>query len=395
MAREWDLWVEQARAADILTVARSLGAHLKPSGASEWVGPCPICGGKDRFSVNIRKRVFNCRGSEGGDVFKLVSHCRGCDFVEAGEFINGSPRPDHSRDENEADRQARIRAHQARMAELERRNKEDLEQAEAHRVREEEHVAKVVERAAPIWGTHGEKYMRETRGLNPPRRLVGDIRFVSELDYWGYSDNGSGDFILLAVLPAVVALIRDFAGAIIGVSQTYLDPVKPVKWTPPNSARNQPTKVRGEKKGGMIRLGRIGEKVAIAEGWVNALSWFTLGEGPEDITLAAAVDIGNLSGRAGVQNHPNIYDRDGRPRRMQDGIPDMNAPGMILPPDVTSVILLADYDSEVFATAGHIRTAGNRFVALGVNADNIKVWWPEVGKDFNDMLLARRKSGDI
>jgi hypothetical protein len=394
MAREWDLWVEQARAADILSVARSLGASLKPSGPTEWIGACPICGGKDRFSVNTRKRLFNCRGSEGGDVFKLVTHCRGCDFIEAGEFINGTPRPDHTRDENDDDRQARVRAHASRMADLERRNKEDLEQAEAHQKREEEHVHRVLERATPIWDTLGERYMRETRGLNPPRRLVGDIRFVAELDYWGYSDNGSGDFLMLATLPAVIALIRDFAGSVIGVSQTYLDPKEPKKWTPPNSARNKPTKVRGEKKGGMIRLGRIGETLAVAEGWVNALSWFALGEGPENVTLAAAVDLGNLSGRAGQQNHPNIYDRDGKARRMQNGEPDMNAPGMILPEGVTSLILLADYDSEVFATAGHLRTTINRFVKLGIDVDGIDVWWPKVGLDFNDMLLEQIRSGD-
>jgi hypothetical protein len=42
-------------------------------GKIERAGPCPVCGGRDRFSVNVRKQVFNCRGCQiGGDVIKLT-----------------------------------------------------------------------------------------------------------------------------------------------------------------------------------------------------------------------------------------------------------------------------------------------------------------------------------
>ena len=37
------------------------GITLKRSGA-ELIGPCPKCGGEDRFAVNLNKQVFNCRG---------------------------------------------------------------------------------------------------------------------------------------------------------------------------------------------------------------------------------------------------------------------------------------------------------------------------------------------
>jgi putative DNA primase/helicase len=58
------------------------GIQLRGRGP-ERCGPCPVCGGSDRFSINIRKQVFNCRGFGGGDVIALVQHLDGCDFKTA------------------------------------------------------------------------------------------------------------------------------------------------------------------------------------------------------------------------------------------------------------------------------------------------------------------------
>src|SRR5215467_8316707 len=123
---EWTDWIEQARAHDIHDVALQVGAHLKRSGV-EWIGPCPVCGGTDRFAVNQQKHVFNCRGAEDGkgDGIALVMHVCGCDFLEAVERINGTPRPDRSRDESSEDRARRERAHAARAAEYARREAEE------------------------------------------------------------------------------------------------------------------------------------------------------------------------------------------------------------------------------------------------------------------------------
>jgi phage/plasmid primase-like uncharacterized protein len=46
--------IERARQADILAVAQRHGAKLRRVGGGEFVGPCPVCGGTDRFSVNTR-----------------------------------------------------------------------------------------------------------------------------------------------------------------------------------------------------------------------------------------------------------------------------------------------------------------------------------------------------
>jgi hypothetical protein len=83
--------VSCARNADILALARSLGARLKKPVGSECPGPCPVCGGKDRFSVNIRQQVFNCRKcKKGGDAIALVQFINGSSFAEAVAAINGS-----------------------------------------------------------------------------------------------------------------------------------------------------------------------------------------------------------------------------------------------------------------------------------------------------------------
>ena len=83
-----DLDVARARAADLLDVAHSHGAQLKKS-SGEWIGRCPACGGSDRFSINIKNRVWNCRGFGGGDVINLEMHLAGSNFVEAVLALTG------------------------------------------------------------------------------------------------------------------------------------------------------------------------------------------------------------------------------------------------------------------------------------------------------------------
>jgi CHC2 zinc finger len=77
--------IEAARRVPIETVARQAGIErtLHRAGA-EFVGPCPKCGGYDRFSINLAKQVWNCRKcDEGGDAIKLLMHCQGITFVDA------------------------------------------------------------------------------------------------------------------------------------------------------------------------------------------------------------------------------------------------------------------------------------------------------------------------
>jgi DNA primase len=79
----FEAWTARARTVRIEDETARRGIKLKRVGA-EQVGPCPKCGGEDRFSINVKKQVFHCRGCDGGgDVIALVKHLDGCDFLAA------------------------------------------------------------------------------------------------------------------------------------------------------------------------------------------------------------------------------------------------------------------------------------------------------------------------
>jgi hypothetical protein len=364
----WRQWFDTAKAADIRAVALQFGCRLKKIGAAEYAGPCPVCGGVDRFSVNAQKGVFNCRKCENkGDVIDLVRFIAQCDTNEAIERITGTSRPNGAGGEQ---------------------LREAPPPPDPDRVpNDQKAVLDIIRRAQALDGTHADEYLRKTRGLNPPRRMVGDLRFVRELEYWGQTANGANETVMLAVLPALVAVIRDYTGTLIqGAAITYLDAKEPRKWRPTGSSANSPKKVRGEKQGGLIRLGPLGDPLAIGEGWENVLAFWQLGLGPEEMGLAAAVDLGNMAGRAlATVAHKAKFDAAGKPARIPDGRrPDPHHPGAILPDGVTQVILIADNDSESYLTAAKLAVATNRFMAQG---KAVAIAWPEAGMDFDDMVI--------
>jgi len=84
---EWNALVDQARGRDMIDVAQAHGVQLRKSG-TEYIGVkgCPVCGtGDDRFAINPRKHLFNCRGcgKGGGGPIDLEMFLGGCEFVEA------------------------------------------------------------------------------------------------------------------------------------------------------------------------------------------------------------------------------------------------------------------------------------------------------------------------
>ena len=75
------------RKPDILQEARRRGAKLRRVGV-EFIGPCPRCGGRDRFAINTKKQIFVCRqGGVGGDVIDLVQYLEGLNYKSAVERL--------------------------------------------------------------------------------------------------------------------------------------------------------------------------------------------------------------------------------------------------------------------------------------------------------------------
>jgi hypothetical protein len=85
--------ITQARSVPIEGVLDRRGVKLRRSG-QERIGPCPKCGGDDRFSINVKENIWNCRGckpdSVAGDVIGLVEWFDGVDFGEAVERLTGT-----------------------------------------------------------------------------------------------------------------------------------------------------------------------------------------------------------------------------------------------------------------------------------------------------------------
>jgi hypothetical protein len=89
----FDSWVERARSVPIELALERRGIILKGNG-SDRCGPCPKCGGDDRFSINIRKQVFNCRGCGAhGDIIAMTQFFDGGDFKAACTMLTGEPPP--------------------------------------------------------------------------------------------------------------------------------------------------------------------------------------------------------------------------------------------------------------------------------------------------------------
>jgi hypothetical protein len=124
------------------------GRRIKLCGKIERVGPCPVCGGKDRFSINTAKQLFNCRHCGGGDVIKLVRFLDRVDFGGAIETLIGSA--------------ARNQAPRAPQ-----QDDPDQYKLEQHRK-----ARWLWSQRRPIAGTPADRYLREVRAYCGPIPLT-------------------------------------------------------------------------------------------------------------------------------------------------------------------------------------------------------------------------------
>lgn len=104
-------WVARARAVKIEAEIARRKIHLHGRG-DDRCGVCPRCDGTDRFSINTKKQVWNCRQCKSkedkGDVIGLVQWLDNCSFDHACEKLTGEP-PPKANDENSKDRVAEPR----------------------------------------------------------------------------------------------------------------------------------------------------------------------------------------------------------------------------------------------------------------------------------------------
>lgn len=89
--------IEQAkRGVNLIERAQQLGVELRKIARDEWAGPCPKCGGSDRF--HVKEDGWFCsqcgpKGREFSDAIALEQWIRGCSFMEAYNILSGGVVP--------------------------------------------------------------------------------------------------------------------------------------------------------------------------------------------------------------------------------------------------------------------------------------------------------------
>ena len=190
--------VAAANAVGIEVAASWYGIHVN---GNTYTGPCPVCGGTDRFTINVQKRVFGCRkctfpnNKKGGGVIRLVQHLGGLSFAEAVDTLIGD-------DMNKIQRPTKPLPTQAPP-------ERDMNKIAAWRWSLRQNIA----------GTAAETYLREARRIRCP--LPRTLAFLPP--YRGGPPSMVAAFGLVPVLensPEVVVAPKD----VTTIHQTFLRP---------------------------------------------------------------------------------------------------------------------------------------------------------------------------
>lgn len=378
----FDAWHQRAATTPIATAAEQLGLTLRRvtggrGGPIEMAGPCPRCGGDDRFAVNARKSVFNCRqcGGKGHGAIDLAIFARDVSFLQACELLTGEPPPDRGAQLTDADRQR----WQREAAELAERRAHEEEEENSFREAERRKLFGYWRRALDLPGTPAEAYIA-LRGLRAPAGLR--ARCILDMPYYaGGADKGD----VLAHAPVLVLPIVDVAGVFRGLHMTYLDLAQPkgkLKIADPKKPDEflDAKKVRGSKKGNHVVIAAPPADVAttaliVGEGFEKTLAvWMALEASGRDLgttTFWSACDLGNLTGKSAGRGRAQLAD------------PDPEDPGLVIPDSVTDLVLLGDSTSEGFTTRCAMHRAAVRYSRPG---RSVRVAWAPEGRDFDDML---------
>lgn len=367
MSRRDDGRLEEAKAIPIEEIAGRLGIEGLRKTGGEMVGPCPICGGTDRFGINVHSGLWLCRRCDGrGDGLALVQFALGCDFSSALAWLVGE------------------RAAPIDPAELERRRAK-ARAAEAERDRDAERYRDAAIRAAKkIWGecvpaegTLVRDYLARrgiTRAAFPD--LPPTMRFHGDLPYWRKLGDVGREWHRG---PAMVCAMLQPDNRVTAVHMTWLDLDQPKgKAVIPGAGpedKPQPAKLmRGSKKGTAIRLttaeGR--DTLVMGEGIETTLTALALDRYPGAAYWAGG-DLGNMAGKT-----------FGKKR---DAIPDpTDSRAFVPPPWIRRLILILDGDSSPAATRAALLTCANRAMRKipGLKAQIVN---PGDGLDLNDLLL--------
>jgi hypothetical protein len=315
--------IDQAKQRDIIHTARGY-TRLRKVTSADFVGPCPQCGGADRFGVSARKQLFNCRGCGAkGDVIALVRHAEGLPFRDAVERLNGErtspskprPRPQEapkSQSEDDANRRAlRIAAH-------------------------------IVGGMEPVWESPGKAYLSVTRKIDAD--AIADVLQSTDAIGWNPSVlfREPGHALDGQRIGSIIGIMTDpvTAKPTGGISRTYIGP-----------DGKKIGKSKNSGPAGILRLTPyedVTQGLFLAEGLETALA--AMSKGLRPIWSAGSTSImAKLPVVAGIESLTILGDRD-----------------------------------ETGAGERAATEAERRWRAAG---REVRVWIPPTQGDFNDVLM--------
>ncbi len=243
-----------------------LAAGVKAELLDKVNRPCPVCGGRDRFSFLDKEGDGNyfCRGCGGGDGFSLLTKVLGTNFPAALEFVERFCGIDPDLEEKEGNQ---------RIISPE-------EEAERERLRK---ITQLWAEASPIVAGDPVWTYLANRGLDP-KNATPEVRCHKALEY--LDDEGK----VAGVYAAMLSRVTDKNGRVVNLHRTYLENGK-------KAAVEKPKKLLpGAVKGAFVRFGEVKDVLGLAEGIETALActelfslpvWATLGV----TNLANAVDL--------------------------------------------------------------------------------------------------------
>lgn len=365
--------IAEAQLISLEEVAFRLGIEgLNRSGA-ERVGPCPVCGGHDRFGLNLTKGLWLCRkcpGKNSGDAIELVRHVQACSFGEAVDFLIGRADLTLSPEEKEK-----------RRLKCQADKKKREQTAERMRRRAISHARAIWGAAWPHPSRGGEASIAPVEAYLAGRGIAFEdwppaLRYLPDHPA---TKTIAGKSVELHRGPCMVAAIQDADSQITAVHQTWIDadhPGSKAAFTYPDGKPAPAKMVRGSKKGGAIRLtpGPGNGLMIMGEGIETTASIFAAGYGG-GAAFWAGVDLGNMGGKQ--------IALDGQ---KNTGLPDLTDRKAFVPPEgITRLVFLQDGDSAHAPTLASLEAGIRRAMTLRKGLRGLIV--PAApGMDFNDML---------
>lgn len=344
-------------------------------------GPCPLCGGRDRFAIHTTKNIFLCRrcGISGVGVIDLVMKVQGVEFIRACEIVTGRT-ADQPVDPERAARLAR---------EAEAKNRQREKEAQQHREKARADGYGLWRSAGRIdWTAEspGRLYL-ERRGVDVARVLAqapGAFACLRLIESLPWVEKQGNDWVTLAVSMALIAAIQQPDGRFGGAHRSWLDFARPkgrlILPDRPDGKPRATKKVLGIQKASAIRLytPQNPRRMVAGEGIETTAAVLCHAFEP-DTAYWALINLGNMGGRA-------LRDAAGKIVHDQ---PDMEDAEAFVPPEwCAELVYLTDGDPAESRIVEKLTRGLRRAMRLRPGLVARRVPAPAPGADMGDLAMA-------